>query len=193
MCRALPVGSTSSHYLRLFTSLPKTRYFHVLIKGEMSMFNVISCQTGGARLCMPSAPFRLLSWSVNGLTLLPPPSSSLLFSLSSAVTLQDVRPTQNTYTCTHIEQREKKQHKKIFFFLLWARWAFFLLVCAEHKSFNPNMTWNLKPVVLDCEIHLSSPVWLWRIVKIMRSQNESPVGCVTAAVLSQANDQSTAE
>lgn len=62
--------SGSSH------SPSKTRYFHVLIKGEMSMFNGVSCHAGCARLCMPSAPLWLLlkcKWAHTALS--HPPSS----------------------------------------------------------------------------------------------------------------------
>lgn len=84
--------SVCTHYFRLFTSRsPKTRYFHVMIKGEM--FNVLSRQTGCASVCVPPQPFWLSSWSVNGLTLLPqPPFFHFLPSFFSySVTSRDIR------------------------------------------------------------------------------------------------------
>lgn len=52
---------------------PNTRYFHILIKGAMRMFDSVSRQTGCSGLRMPLPPLRLCSWSVNGLPLLPRP------------------------------------------------------------------------------------------------------------------------
>lgn len=97
--------SGSSH------SPSKTRYFHVLIKGEMSMFNGVSCHAGCARLCMPSAPLWLLSWSVNGLTLLSPIPLLLFspFSLSSATPVihRDMRLSYYAHS-TDLKTRGRK-------------------------------------------------------------------------------------
>lgn len=82
---------------------PRAYYFHVLIKGEMSILNVVSSQTGCARLCMPSAPLSLCSWSVNGLSLLPP-----LFSPLPTLSLTKRRDLHNMHAVeAYIVQKKK--------------------------------------------------------------------------------------
>lgn len=114
------------------------------------MFSVVSSQTGCARLCMPSAPLWLLSWSVNGFTPLPPP----LFSFPPPVmpltkrwdlhNMHAVEASEEGYILYKIASTPQQVVKEMLFF----------------KNSKQRVT-ALQPVAQDCRITWNSQVSLW--------------------------------
>lgn len=129
----------------------------------MSILNVVSSQTGCARLCMPSAPLSLCSWSVNGLSLLPP-----LFSPLPTLSLTKRRDLHNMHA---VEAYIVQKTPHLLHCRSWKRCRFNI----SKQRAKLSLPWALKSVAPDCRISWNRPIYLW---------SDGQTTCVSSRVIS---------